>query len=79
MTTESRFAHQLDRIQRLDFCLLVLVKFLHELWDDPDIEKDIREHIMAIYGDVSSDYQDFHKITVALEDGWQTLYDGRAG
>lgn len=74
MNEKEKALYQLEAIRSLDFCLYILIRFLHILWDDPDIEKDIREEIMAIYGDLTIMYYNFHKITIALEEEWETLY-----
>ena len=76
MLTRGQAQKQLEEIHSVMLALYHLVRYLHILWDDPSIERDIRETIMALYADENIWLQEINEIFQSLQYEWEVLWNG---
>jgi hypothetical protein len=65
MLDKKSFDDQLENIKILEETVLILVRYVHTLWDCPNMEEDIKITIMGIYGELTAgilpEVQKLHK------------------
>ncbi len=68
---------QLQAVQLLHQRVYVLVRVVHQLWDCPALEKEVREFCMGLYGELMTEiFPPTHKLLLNLQMEWEVMYNG---
>jgi hypothetical protein len=68
---------QLEAIKMLHHTVYILVKFVHQLWDSPYMETDVKSFCMGLYGELMTQiFPPIHRLMRDLELEYEIMYNG---